>query len=684
MNAASDVELSTTPSHYHVLTALIRVMPVWLSLCVISVFWGVSMEMVPGVMEGSLFYPNDWAANLAHFDPNDYLLIAEQGYSEGIQSVRFPLFPFLLRMLIGVTNLEGYVALFVLSKLFLLVGMVALWMLARHLWGMDQAQRVVLYTAFPLLGSGYTWLMSYAEPLYLALWASGFLLLFRRKIALAGLVAVLTVWVRPQAVLQVAGFAVVLAADVIQKEGWRGLTTRQFWRDGLLACGLPLLAYTAWMLRISHVTQLPLSPMTAVQAYGRVDWVPPWDRVLERFRFVLNHSFSEAGWTLLFEDYQLLVALLSLCILIVLASRRRLPWGLVVFTALSILPGLSSSVTSVGRYALLTAIPIAPVFIIPRRLDAAVLPVGLGPIIYCPGHHGPVERLAAMKVTREEVLTVVLASAVLLIGIAMFAFAGQEMSDEARAATTWSNALCEGDMDTLLWMAAVDVEADVFAGWTASFLASGEIPQPCTARVNLNLVRAAPVPDSLRGSIDRVRLFGDVAFTGTRGQVMTMPLWLYHRIGGEWKVWAGYFGATTEQGADPGELARLTDRNGLLIGMARVIPPVRTFQAENRTLIAVEMSLQTLSQPWEWYGTQLLAHGRRARPVENADQLPEEWRAGFANANGGGYVPQNLEQIVTFWFAADAAQPSPGSDSDLHGAGPQLGHAQGHLFRSLG
>ncbi|MBL8131246.1 MAG: hypothetical protein JNL42_05270 [Anaerolineae bacterium] len=356
---------------------LTAVLPVWLSLLAIALAWGITMDILPGYMEGEQFYPTNWAANLAHFDPHSYLVVAEQGYEAGESSVRFPLFPFLLRLVIAITGADGHLALFWLSKVSLLLGLLGVWLVVRHQTDEDLAGRAVLYMAFPILGSGYTWLMSYAEPLHLALWAFGFLLFFQRRYALCGLITMLTMWTRPQAAFQIPAFAAALTIDALRAGGWRALLDREYWRRGLLICGLPLLAYSAWMLHISSLTQLPLSPVTTVQAYGRLDWLAPWVRILERVRFLAAHPPADAGWTMLFEDYQLFVALASLVALFIAAARGRLHWGLVLFSALSILPGLSTAVTSIGRYALLTWIPLAPLMIIPRRWDSVILPFSL-------------------------------------------------------------------------------------------------------------------------------------------------------------------------------------------------------------------------------------------------------------------------------------------------------------------
>ena len=355
------------------------VFPLWLALCAISIIWGLTMQALPGLMEAQSFYPTSWPANLAHYDPHDYLLVAEQGYGSAGRdyqtSVRFPLFPFLTRVFAQITSVDPYLALFAVSKAALLVGLIGLWLLVAHLHGAAQAERAALYLLFPLLGSGYAWMMSYPESLHLALWTFGFYLLYKRQYALCGLVTVLNVWSRPQGIVIVPVFAGVLIAEALREHRLRGLLDGKLWQRGLVTCTPPLLAFVAWILHVSRVTQLPLSPLAAQQIYGRVSLVAPWTR----FPLVLGRPFRSVTftWGLTLETYQYVLVAVSLVILVAVALRRRLPWSLVLFSMLSISVGLTSSENSIGRYALLTWIPSALIYVVPPRYDRAVVPVGV-------------------------------------------------------------------------------------------------------------------------------------------------------------------------------------------------------------------------------------------------------------------------------------------------------------------
>jgi hypothetical protein len=357
--------------------ALHAALPIWLAVCAIAVLFGWMMSFFPGALESPQFYPQTWAGNLAHYDPHSYVLIAQQGYgAEGRDfqsSVRFPLFPFFTRLAMQVFALDPYVALFILSKAALLVGLVGVWLLAAHWEAPAQANRALVYVAFPLLGSGYTWLMSYPDALHLALWTFGFWLLLRRRYDLAGLVTVLCVWTRPHAVIILPVFAFVLVSDAVRERGWRSLMEPALWWRGLLTCGLPLLAFGAWLLHISRLTEIPLSPITAQAAYGRGELLSPLARVVEFLSLPWARPFNLWTGSMVINYYQVLLIIVSLVILGAAAVRRRLAWGMVVFSLLSLLPGLSTEIYAVARFALLTWIPVALMYIVPPRYDLPVM-----------------------------------------------------------------------------------------------------------------------------------------------------------------------------------------------------------------------------------------------------------------------------------------------------------------------
>jgi hypothetical protein len=255
---------------------------------------------------------------------------------------------------------------------------------------------------------------------------------------------------------------------------------------------------------------------------------------------------------------------------------------------------------------------------------------------------------------------VVIGAAVLvaIIGVLMFATAGQPLTDESETAIAWINALCNRRADDLYALSLVPegVDAAAFREQVDAYLSTGEIPQPCIVEVNYNLIRTLVVPASLTGRVDSVRFFGQVSMHSDESDYSAnMPIWLYH-TGDGWRVWATFLGMTPERPTAAGDTATVLDVNGSALATIRISPPVTFYASEGGVLVGVPVDLQTLSKPWEYYEARLYVDNHRALAVEHVDQLPEELRQDYLSAQGN-YSPQNLHQSGTFWFSADAAAP---------------------------
>lgn len=356
------------------------VIPHWLLLCLLSMIWGLTLQTFPGLMEGAEYYATAWPDNLAHHDPYGYILVAEQGYGadgrETQSSVRYPLFPLFNRLVAQITGMSGALTAFWVSKLALLAGLIGLWLLTHELHDAHLAGRAVAYMLFPLLGTGFTWFMSYPEPIHLLSWSFGFYFLLKRQHYVCGLITILGIWTRPQAIVILPIYALILL-DRVRTGEYRSLWDERLWRHGLLTCAPGLLAFVAWILHISRITGLELSPITAQYTYGRGEFDMPWQRVWDRITFMSGESTLALAWGRLFEAWHLLLGFISLIMLSGLAAHRRVYWALVLFSALSVIPGLSTAIYAIGRYALLTWIPLTLIYLIPPKYDAVVIPFGL-------------------------------------------------------------------------------------------------------------------------------------------------------------------------------------------------------------------------------------------------------------------------------------------------------------------
>ncbi|MDX2162886.1 MAG: hypothetical protein SF162_16330 [bacterium] len=362
-------------------TALRFVLPRWIAFCALCIVTGISMQVLPGMAERAQLYIDSWSHNLVFGDAMGSLTITELGYSDSDRevspAVRFPLYPLMVRWAAPLFGGDTSLSAFWVSKIALLAGLVGLWVLVEHLHGAQHANRTTPYMLFPFLGTAYTWIYSYPEAAYLALWTWGFVLLFKKAYYGCALVTILAVWSRPHAVLILIPYALYLLIETYRER--RPLGDSALWRAGLLTCGLPLIAFAAWVLHVSQISALPFAPITAQTEYGRAEQVVlPWMQIPRRLEYMQTYGVFAFNWTVLFENYQLISIMVSLILFGLFALWRRVPLVIVAFSILTIIPGLSTGIFAIGRYALLTWVPLAALYIVPPKYDAVLLPLLIG------------------------------------------------------------------------------------------------------------------------------------------------------------------------------------------------------------------------------------------------------------------------------------------------------------------
>ena len=175
-------------------------------------------------------------------------------------------------------------------------------------------------------------------------------------------------------------FALSILIDSLKTRGFRAtIISRVFWSNALSACLLPALALIVWVIRVSDVTRIPFSPYAAQQDVRPTGLVWPWQRIIERFQAMLDTTqrLSLGKWL---EGYQLGLILVTLIILIVVCWRRKLRWELLTFTVLSIFLPLMTGILAIGRFATLTFLPLAFVYIVPakrRWVDTVLWLIGI-------------------------------------------------------------------------------------------------------------------------------------------------------------------------------------------------------------------------------------------------------------------------------------------------------------------
>jgi hypothetical protein len=346
------------------------VLALWLLHLVISLAFAFYLQANPELPEAPWFSSPDWAGNLAHWDMNWEMRIADQGYGPDFSpqtSAKFPLAALSARLLQQFLSLPIQIGLFVVNKLGILIGLWALWRLINRLYNPLTADRAVCYVACSLFGTSFIYWMSYPDPLFLAWWTLAFEALFSGKSYRAGLWATFAVWTRPQGALLLPIFALSILIDSFRTRGFRlTITSRTFWSNALSACLLPSLALIAWVIRVSDVTAIPFSPYAAQQDVRQTGLIWPWQRIIERLQEMLDptQTLSLGKWL---ENYQLTLIIVTLIILCVVCWRRKLRWELLTFTMLSIFLPLMTGIFAVGRFATLTFLPLAFVYIVPAK-----------------------------------------------------------------------------------------------------------------------------------------------------------------------------------------------------------------------------------------------------------------------------------------------------------------------------
>ncbi|MBI1280842.1 MAG: hypothetical protein GC179_22145 [Anaerolineaceae bacterium] len=346
------------------------VLVLWVLHLVISLGLGFYLQANPELPEAPWFFAPDWASNLAHWDVLWETRIADQGYGPDFSpqtSAKFPLAALSARLLHQTFGFSLQVALFIINKLGTLLGFWALWCLVKRLYDPFTANRAVTYVACSLFGTSFIYWMSYPDPLFLAWWVLAFEALFTGRPYRAGLWATLAVWTRPQGALLLPVFALSILIESLRTHGLKwALFNRAFFKHVLSACLIPSLALIAWVIRVSDVTQIPFSPYVAQQDVRQTGLIWPWQRIFERFQEIWKfpQQLNIGKWL---EGYQLALLIILLIVLGVVWWRRQLRWELLVFTILSVFLPLMTALIAIGRFATMTFLPLAFIYIVPTN-----------------------------------------------------------------------------------------------------------------------------------------------------------------------------------------------------------------------------------------------------------------------------------------------------------------------------
>jgi dolichol-phosphate mannosyltransferase len=316
--------------------ALSRVLVLAPALIVQAVAWPRA-SWYPSVLDRPL-------ALLGAWDGRWYRMVAERGYfvvpSHQSDTAFFPLFPIALRALhaFGLSLTTGGL---ILANLGLLIGLVALYELARTWVPEAEARRTVVYAS--LFPAGFVFSMAYPESLVLAVMATAGLLAARGRWAAVGSFAALATLARPEGVF----LTLPLAALAVGQWPRLGERARIWAASGVLAAPAALSALCFYDYRTA---QDALAFSHAQLAWGR--WTSA-DGVQRALTELVHASSLGRDW--LYRDAVFCVLYLG-CL--ALALRARVPRSWIAAGALIVLlPLWSGSFTSDARFGLL-ALPV--------------------------------------------------------------------------------------------------------------------------------------------------------------------------------------------------------------------------------------------------------------------------------------------------------------------------------------
>jgi hypothetical protein len=279
-------------------------------------------------------------ALLRAWDGRWYLTVAERGYfvvpRHQSDPAFFPLYPLLVNGLHGL-GLDRVAAGLLIANVGFLIGLVALYELARTWLPEPDARRTAVYAAlFPF---GFVFSMVYPESIVLAAMAFAGVLAVRGRWALAGVCAAIATLGRPE------GLFVALPLAVLALRRWPhappGERLRAAWAAIAAPAALAGLAAYQW-----SAVDDPLAFSNAQRMWGR--WMS-FDGIVRTATELLQAPELHREW--LYRDLTFLVGYLA-CL--ALAHRVGVPRTWIVAGALVLLlPLWSGSVTSVARFGLL-------------------------------------------------------------------------------------------------------------------------------------------------------------------------------------------------------------------------------------------------------------------------------------------------------------------------------------------
>lgn len=316
---------------------------------------------------------NSWAMSLANHDSMLELGLLNNGYSPySILAIKFPLFSSLGRVLVSFLEIDGALALIIVSKLSLAGAFVSLSLLVQEL---HQDESITRRSLFYLIANPflilYVFIMPYPEALYICFWALAFTYYSRGLWWHAGLCTGIAAMIRPQAivliiVMSIATFYQSIKIKDLKKSLLTFIDLSPLWIIGLLV-------YLQVILTLSDFSKTPFAPLALQNRLGRGVMHLPTTTVLNHLSYVMQ---GRGGFGDFIEVFQMGVFILILVSpFFVKKLSGKIPWELQAFSWGTVLLPLTTSISGIGRYALASyAVVIIPL-LIPKKADKFLIPL---------------------------------------------------------------------------------------------------------------------------------------------------------------------------------------------------------------------------------------------------------------------------------------------------------------------
>jgi mannosyltransferase PIG-V len=282
------------------------------------------------------------------WDGSWYTKIAQHGYPHGLFNegdgsrwAFFPAYPATVRLAVDVTGLSYASAEILLSLVFGLTSVVAIWLAVRSVFGRTVADRsILLYVCFP---ASYVLSMAYTEGLFLTAAAACLYALSRRYWMTASAFAVLSSLTRSFGVVLIACVVVAAVPVVLGERKLRPL----------LAMAVAPLGFVGWLVYSWRLTGTPLAFLKAEQFWGYSHFMWFMTPVIS-LAHLLTSVHALADWQLVLASVALLFAIVGIDLLWRAKLRgTSIPGYWWVFTIGSVLGMMSPYVpTSVLRYSM--------------------------------------------------------------------------------------------------------------------------------------------------------------------------------------------------------------------------------------------------------------------------------------------------------------------------------------------